>query len=100
MSAGSKAPSVRASMAANIRWGKCRDRVAATAPARRAFFERFLTQVDAAIPGLPDDERYRRAESLQKAHFQKMALASAKSRRNARARKRRRSGSAEQGGTA
>lgn len=90
--------SVHAKAAAHTRWAFEPDRAAATLKARKAASDRFLKQIDDALPGLPDSERYRRAESLQKAHFQKMALASAQSRRNAPARKRRRSLATEQGG--
>jgi len=49
-----------------------------TAAARRAFRDSFLAQVDS---DLPEDERRRRAEHLRRAHFLRLALASAKARR-------------------
>jgi len=79
--------SIRASIAANKRWALEPDRRKATAPARKGFFQRFLDQVDRSLPGLPEDERYRRAESLQRAYFQSLALRSAKARRDAKPRR-------------
>ncbi len=43
----------------------------------------WLNQVDADAPGLPDDERHRRAAHLKKAHFIRLAYRSARSRRGA-----------------
>lgn len=56
------------------------DPAAHTAPARRAFEERFARQVD---PGglLPPLERARRAEHAKRAYFLKLALKSAQARR-------------------
>lgn len=54
-----------------------RDSAEITARARSAFQATFLSQVPA---DLPEPERLRRAESLKKAHFARLALASAKSR--------------------
>ncbi len=51
-----------------------------TAPARRAFLEGFETQVDPEGI-LPIAERQRRAAHARKAHFTKLALASARARR-------------------
>jgi hypothetical protein len=70
----------RARLAANIGWAFTQDRSARTAPARRAAFAKFEKLVD------PDGvlsvaERAKRAESLRKAHLQRMALRSAKARR-------------------
>ena len=87
---GSRDRSIRASAAANKRWAFGPDRRKATAPARRGFFQRFLDQVDRALPGLPDEERYRRAESLQRAYFQSLALRSSKVRRESKSPKARR----------
>ena len=55
-----------------------------TGPARKAFLDRFEQEVD------PDNklepaERARRAEFAKKAYFTRLALASAKSRRRAKA---------------
>lgn len=51
-----------------------------TAPARRAFLERFVKQVD-PNSDLPEDERKRRAEHAKKAYFIKLAYLSAQARR-------------------
>jgi hypothetical protein len=55
-----------------------------TEPARAGFLGKFLAEVDAATPGLPEAERQRRAQHLLKAHMKRLALASSR----ARARKR------------
>lgn len=67
--------SLRNSIAANERWGREPDRTAATAPGRRAFEQRFLDAAD----GDPV-----RAANLRAAHFKRLALKSAISRRKAR----------------
>ena len=56
---------------AQEKWGRCTDRTAATAPARAAFEQGFLDRAD----GDPV-----RAAHLRKAHFARLALASAKAR--------------------
>ena len=63
---------LRSSIAGHTSWGKTVDRTARTAPARRGLDEKFLREAD----GDPV-----RAESLRKAHFQRMALKSARARR-------------------
>ena len=57
-----------------------RDPKQTTAKARRAFLDSFLEKVDPDRL-LPVAERQRRAESARKAHFVRLALASAKARR-------------------
>jgi hypothetical protein len=52
-----------------------------TAPARRAFLDRFEQQVDPDSV-LPEVERRRRAEMALKAHMTRLAVASAKARRS------------------
>jgi hypothetical protein len=52
-----------------------------TANARAAFQKRFLDQVDEASPGLPEDERLRRAEHLLRAHMTRLAFKSSKARK-------------------
>lgn len=64
-----------ASIAAHESWAATPDRSARTAPARRALDQKFLD----AAGGDPV-----RAEHLRKAHFQRLALKSAASRRKAR----------------
>jgi len=60
------------SIAAHESWAYTEDRAARTAPARRALDEKFLQEAG----GDPV-----RAEHLRKAHFQRLALASARARR-------------------
>lgn len=66
---------LRSSLAAHTSWANTEDRSARTAPARRALDAKFLEQAG----GDP-----KRAEHLRKAHFQRLALKSAQSRRRAR----------------
>ncbi|MDP9390179.1 MAG: hypothetical protein M3P89_02065 [Actinomycetota bacterium] len=68
-----------ASIAAHSKWAATADPSAATAPARRAFLGQFERQAD-PDGTLTPAERARRAEHLRKAHFKRMALASAKAR--------------------
>ncbi|KRE38500.1 hypothetical protein ASG73_06100 [Janibacter sp. Soil728] len=62
-------------MAADMSWANTEDRSARTAPARRALDAKFLEQAG----GDPQ-----RAKSLRSAHFKRLALKSAQSRRRAR----------------
>ena len=64
-----------ASIAAHESWAATPDRAARTAPARRGLEQKFLD----AAGGDP-----KRAESLRRAHFKRLALKSAQSRRRAR----------------
>lgn len=64
-----------ASLAAHASWANTPDRTARTSPARRALNQKFLD----AAGGDPV-----RAEHLRKAHFARLALKSAQSRRRAR----------------
>lgn len=66
--------SLRARIAAHTRWAGCDDRRAATAPATRAFLDRFEKQVD-PDGVLPPDERAKRAKNARSAHFSRLALA-------------------------
>lgn len=72
-----------AQIAAHESWAQTPDRSARTAPARAALLARFEEQADPDGTLLPD-ERARRAEHLRKAHFQRLALKSAQSRRIAK----------------
>ena len=64
------------------RWAAEPDRSAATAPARAAFRDRFLTEArERFSTDLPADELAYRAEQLRKAHFTRLALKSAQARR-------------------
>jgi hypothetical protein len=56
-----------------------------TANARAGFIARFLRQVDAETPGLPEAERLRRAEHLLRAHMARLALASSRARAKGKA---------------
>lgn len=69
-----------AKIAANTRWANEPDRSSATQAARDGMARKFVDQVDPDRV-LPADERARRAESARKAHYQRLALASAKARR-------------------
>lgn len=71
---------LRAQVAVNTSWANTTDPAARTEPARRAFDKRFEDQVDPEHKLLPA-ERRRRAASAKKAHFARLALASAKARR-------------------
>lgn len=68
-----------AKIAANTRWGKVVDRRAATAPATRAWHARFEQLADPDGVMTPE-QRAKAAESLKRAHFQRMALKSAQVR--------------------
>jgi len=59
-----------------------RDPVKHTAPARRAWLDSFIQQVD-PDGVLSPEERTRRAECALKAHMRRLALRSAKARRKA-----------------
>jgi hypothetical protein len=67
--------SIRGAIGAHTSWSNTEDRSARTANGRRAFEEKFLRDAG----GDP-----KRAESLRKAHFARMALKSAHSRRKAK----------------
>jgi hypothetical protein len=58
--------SQRARIAAHARWAKETDRLAATAPCRRAAFEKLLDEVDPERK-LPEPGRFKRARNLQQA---------------------------------
>lgn len=72
--------SQRARIAANTKWGKTADRTAATAPATRAWNAKFEQLADPDGRMTPE-QRARAAESLKRAHFQRMAYRSAQVRR-------------------
>lgn len=74
---------LRASIAAHESWARTPDRSARTAKARAALMARFEHEADPEGVLAPD-ERARRAEHLRRAHFQRLALKSAQSRRRAR----------------
>ena len=72
MSATPEERSLAGSIAAHTSWANTTNRTERTAPARAGLDARFLQEAD----GDP-----KRAASLKKAHFQRMALASVKARR-------------------
>lgn len=72
--------SLRARIAAHESWAKTLDPASRTAPGRNAFLKQFEVQVD-PHGQLPELERLRRAEHARKAHFSRLAFASAKARR-------------------
>jgi hypothetical protein len=74
--------SLRASLAAHSMHAR-NDSREVTANARAGFLAKFLREVDAATPGLPEAERIRRAEHLLRAHRKRLALASSRARRKA-----------------
>lgn len=76
--------SLRARMAAYQSWAHTEDRVARTAPARKAAMDRYERQVDPAGT-LDPAERSRRAEQAMRAHMARIALKSAQARRRRRA---------------
>jgi hypothetical protein len=63
---------LRAKIAAHESWGRTTDRSARTAKARRAFEDKFLAEAD----GDP-----RRAESLRRAYYARLAMLSSRARR-------------------
>jgi hypothetical protein len=77
--------SLRARLASYSSWSNTSDPTIRTAPARKAFADRFERQVD-PDGVLPEAERFRRAEAAKKAFFTRLALKSAKERRKRSAR--------------
>jgi hypothetical protein len=70
----------RARIAAHVRWANEPDRLAATAPGRRAAFEKLLDEVD-PDRALSGAERLKRAKNAQQAQLARIRLAASKSRR-------------------
>jgi hypothetical protein len=73
--------SLISSIGNEVRWSAVDDRTAATAPARAAFRDRFLTEAREKFGDLEPDDLARRAEHLRRAHYKRMALKSAQARR-------------------
>ncbi len=71
---------LRASLASHASWANTENRTARTQPGRDAMWEKFYDQVDPDRT-LTQQERHKRATNARKAHFQRLALASAKARR-------------------
>lgn len=61
-----------------------------TAPARRGRWESLLAKIEAVSPGLPQDEKARRAKALECAENRQAALKAVKARQAKRARAMRR----------
>lgn len=78
MTAGARI--TRAKIAANVRWSQEPDRLAATAPGRRAAENRFAKLVDPNNE-MSEHDRAVRAEAARRAHFLRMASKSAQVRR-------------------
>lgn len=66
---------------AHISWANTANRPERTAAARKAFNSRFEREAEERWGKLPPAELARRADSLRKAYFLKLAHASAKARR-------------------
>lgn len=73
---------LRAKLAANKRWGRTpiSERQRVSAAGRRAFLNRFLAEVDAENPGLPEAERQMLAANKLSAHMTWLALKSSRAR--------------------
>jgi hypothetical protein len=69
---------------AHVSWARTEDRTARTAPGTKAFLARFEREVD-PDGVLSPSERSIRAEHARKAHMQRLALKSAKTRARRRA---------------
>lgn len=75
---------LRARIAAHVRWANEPDRQAATAKARQALADRWEKQVDPEGK-LPPHIRAKLAENAKSAHYSRMALKSAQARRRKKA---------------
>jgi len=67
--------SLRAKIAAHERWAREPDRSAATAPARQANADRYLSAARALHPNLSEEEVRVRAANLRSADYTRMARA-------------------------
>jgi hypothetical protein len=74
--------SLRARLGAHASWANTTDPASRTAKARAAANGRFERQAREMHPDATDEQITRVAEHLRKAHFSRMALASAKARRS------------------
>jgi hypothetical protein len=80
MSMSPEERSLRARMAAHNRWAKEENRPAATQPARDAYLQKFLDEVD-PDGELPEAERRKRADNARAAHLARMRYEGLKKRR-------------------
>jgi len=76
---------ISARVASHASWAQTADPTARTAPARKAFRQRFEHEVD-PDGTLPPDERARLAEHARKAYYSRLASKSAQAQRAKRAR--------------
>ncbi|MFI6861799.1 hypothetical protein ACIBKZ_18185 [Streptomyces sp. NPDC050421] len=76
--------SMRARLAAHISWANTLDPASRTAKARAASMGRFEKQGREKHPDATEEQIARVAQHLKSAYFQRLALASAKSRRKKR----------------
>jgi hypothetical protein len=74
--------SLRASLAAHTSWANTLDPTSRTAKARAAANGRFEQKARELHPDATDEQIARVAAHLKSAHFKRLALASAKSRRS------------------
>ena len=79
----SEAARIQREIAAHSRWAKS-DRIEGTRPAREGFHARFLREVDPDNK-LSEAERRRRAWNAKQAYMKRLALKSAKARRERKA---------------
>jgi hypothetical protein len=70
---------INCQIAAEISWSRTHDRSARTAPARKAFLDRFEREVDPEGK-LPPEERHQRARHAMRAHMLRLAKRSAAAR--------------------
>lgn len=73
--------SIIAALGAHESWARTEDRTARTAPARKAFEDRFAAQVREEFPDLDDAQVAVRAEHAKKAYYLRLALKSAAARK-------------------
>jgi hypothetical protein len=76
---------ISAQIAAAERWGRVPDRAEATKPARDGLRAKFEREADPDNT-LPEAERARRADHLQRAHMLRMSLAAKRARRRTKTR--------------
>lgn len=84
---------LRSEMGGHAKWGRVRDRSAATAPARRALWAKFENEAD-PDGTLPPEQRASMARHLWLLHQKRASLAAAKAR-TAKAEARRAGGGAD-----
>jgi hypothetical protein len=70
---------INCQIAAEISWSRTHDRSARTAPARKAFLDRFEREVDPEGK-LPPEERHKLARHAMRAHMLRLAKRSATAR--------------------